>query len=52
MLSMKDEYTFLFLIIGLCNSFANFLLDMISFLIALPKADLPASEVGFLSKTL
>ena len=40
-LSLEDEYTFLsfnFLIIGLCNSSANSLLDIISFLIPPPDA--------------
>ena len=40
-LSIKGECTFLFsnfLIIGLCNSSANFLLDLISFLIVPPEA--------------
>ena len=52
-LSMKDEYNFFLkknLLIGLCNSSANTLLDIILFLIAPPKADLSASEVFFFIK--
>ena len=44
MLSIKGECTFLqsnFLIICLCNSSANFLLEIFSFLIPLPEVFLP-----------
>ena len=36
-----------FLIIGLCNSSANFLLDIILYLIAPSEADLSASKADF-----
>ena len=60
-LSIKDECTFPFsnfLIIGLCNSSANSLFEIFSFLIALPEADLSRvakvsdreSKADFLSK--
>ena len=60
-LSIKDECTFPFsnfLIIGLCNSSANSLFEIFSFLIALPQADLSRvaklsdheREADFLSK--
>ena len=52
-LSIKGEYTFLFLnflIIRLCNSSANSLIDIFLFLIQLLEADLSVSKADFLSK--
>ena len=62
-LSIKHKCTFLssnFLIIGLCNSSANYLFKIFSFLVPPPEADLSllakvsdhASEADFLSKNL
>ena len=48
-LSVKNKYTFLslkFLMIGLCNSSASFLVWHISFFIPLPESNLSASEVN------
>ena len=50
MLSIKDECTFLssnFVIIVWCNSFANSLLEIISFLTVPQKVDLSKSEAIF-----
>ena len=55
LLPSKDEYTFHlsnFLIIVFSKSFANRWLDIISYLIPLPIADLSTSEAVFLSKNL
>ena len=52
MLSMKGECTFRlldFLIIGLCNSLANYLLEIFSFLIPLPQVFLSSFCVEYIS---
>ena len=52
-LSIKGEYPFLFsnfLVICVCNSSANFLLEIILFLTVSTKVDLSTSKAGFLSK--
>ena len=52
---MKGEYTFLllnFLLIGLCNSTANYWFEIFPFLIPVPESDLSASEDDFYQKPI
>ena len=54
-LSIKDDSTFLFsnfLIVGLCNSSANSLLQIILFSTVSPEVDLSTSEAFFYQKKL
>ena len=54
-MSIKGEYPFrfsIFLVICVCNSSANFLLEIILFLTVSTEVDLSTSKAGFLSKNL